>query len=98
VGGVIRKRFDTRFFLAPVPQGQVARHDDHETTESVWLARLATYTSRDDGSPESLMPLSGEATATPTGSWPTGIVARTCCVTASSAVSELPFALATNNE
>jgi 8-oxo-dGTP pyrophosphatase MutT (NUDIX family) len=38
VGGVIRKRFDTRFFLAAVPDGQVARHDDHEATESVWLA------------------------------------------------------------
>ena len=50
VGGVMRKRFDTRFFLAPVPGGQVARHDDHETTESVWLpprAALAQYWSRE---------------------------------------------------
>ena len=38
VGGVIRKRFDTRFFLAAVPAGQAARHDNHEATESVWLA------------------------------------------------------------
>jgi 8-oxo-dGTP pyrophosphatase MutT (NUDIX family) len=38
VGGVVRKRFDTRFFLATVPQGQVPRHDDHEATESAWLA------------------------------------------------------------
>jgi 8-oxo-dGTP pyrophosphatase MutT (NUDIX family) len=37
VGAVVRKRFDTRFFLAPVPEGQLARHDDHEATESVWL-------------------------------------------------------------
>ena len=37
VGGVIRKRFDTRFFLARVPEGQVALHDDHEATESAWL-------------------------------------------------------------
>src|SRR6185369_15792657 len=41
VGGVIRKRFDTRFFLAAVPQGQVARHDNHEATESTWLAPRA---------------------------------------------------------
>ncbi len=37
VGGVIRKRFDTRFFLADVPPGQVPRHDDHEAIDSVWL-------------------------------------------------------------
>lgn len=37
VGGVIRKRFDTRFFLARLPEGQVALHDDHEATESAWL-------------------------------------------------------------
>jgi 8-oxo-dGTP pyrophosphatase MutT (NUDIX family) len=38
IGGVSRKRFDTRFFLAPVPAGQLARHDNHEATESVWLS------------------------------------------------------------
>jgi 8-oxo-dGTP pyrophosphatase MutT (NUDIX family) len=38
VGGVIRKRFDARFFLARVPAGQEPRHDDHEATESAWLA------------------------------------------------------------
>jgi 8-oxo-dGTP pyrophosphatase MutT (NUDIX family) len=38
VGGVIRKRFDTRFFLARVPPGQEPRHDNHEATESAWLA------------------------------------------------------------
>lgn len=37
VGGVIRKRFDTRFFLAPMPEGQIARHDNHEAIESAWL-------------------------------------------------------------
>ena len=37
VGGVMRKRFDTRFFLAAVPGGQTARHDNHEATDSVWL-------------------------------------------------------------
>jgi len=31
------KRFDARFFLAAAPAGQVARHDEHETTESVWI-------------------------------------------------------------
>jgi 8-oxo-dGTP pyrophosphatase MutT (NUDIX family) len=30
-------RFDTRFFLARLPQGQEAQHDNHEATESVWV-------------------------------------------------------------
>jgi len=32
-----RKRFDTRFFVAPVPSGQEPTHDAHEATESTWL-------------------------------------------------------------
>ena len=31
------KRFDTRFFVAALPEGQVALHDDVETTQSDWL-------------------------------------------------------------
>jgi 8-oxo-dGTP pyrophosphatase MutT (NUDIX family) len=31
------KRFDTRFFVAALPQGQDARHDNRETVKSVWL-------------------------------------------------------------
>ena len=34
---VSSKRFDTRFFLAAVPGGQQATHDNHEATESAWL-------------------------------------------------------------
>lgn len=30
-------RFDTRFFLAALPAGQSAQHDDHEAVDSVWL-------------------------------------------------------------
>jgi 8-oxo-dGTP pyrophosphatase MutT (NUDIX family) len=33
---VTHKRFDTRFFLARVPEGQTAEHDNHETTETLW--------------------------------------------------------------
>ncbi|MBG9387791.1 NUDIX hydrolase [Caenimonas aquaedulcis] len=48
IGGVIRKRFDTRFFLAAVPEGQTATHDNHEATESVWLTpRTALEQYRD---------------------------------------------------
>lgn len=37
VPSVTHKRFDTRFFVAAVPAHQIARHDDHEATESHWL-------------------------------------------------------------
>lgn len=30
------KRFDTRFFLLALPEGQRGVHDDHETTKSFW--------------------------------------------------------------
>lgn len=32
-----KKRFDTRFFLAMAPSDQIASHDNHETTASIWL-------------------------------------------------------------
>lgn len=35
---VSSKRFDTRFFVAAVPHDQEATHDNHEATESAWLA------------------------------------------------------------
>jgi 8-oxo-dGTP pyrophosphatase MutT (NUDIX family) len=31
------RRYDTRFFLARMPGGQIARHDEVETTELAWL-------------------------------------------------------------
>lgn len=31
------KRYDTRFFIATLPEGQVATHDGTETTSAVWL-------------------------------------------------------------
>lgn len=34
---MMSKRFDTRFFLARAPAEQTAIHDDHETTESIWI-------------------------------------------------------------
>ena len=35
---VMNKRFDTRFFISTLPSGQVAIHDDIETTDSQWLS------------------------------------------------------------
>lgn len=31
------RRYDTRFFLARMPAGQIAQHDDRETTAMAWL-------------------------------------------------------------
>lgn len=31
------KRFDTYFYLARAPEGQIASHDDHESVDSVWI-------------------------------------------------------------
>ena len=32
------RRYDTRFFLARMPEGQVAKHDESETTALEWLS------------------------------------------------------------
>jgi len=38
VPSVTNKRFDTRFFVAAAPAGQLAEHCTFEATEAVWLA------------------------------------------------------------
>jgi 8-oxo-dGTP pyrophosphatase MutT (NUDIX family) len=43
-------RFDTRFFLALMPAGQTAKHDHHETIDTLWLNprdALERYWQRD---------------------------------------------------
>ena len=49
VPSMMSKRFDTRFFVAAVPEGQVAQHDNHEATESVWLGPRAALEQYRDG-------------------------------------------------
>jgi len=49
LSSVGRKRFDTRFFVATVPPGQQAGHDEHEATESLWLAPRAALREYWDG-------------------------------------------------
>ena len=41
VPSVTNKRFDTRFFVAAAPQGQLAEHCAFEATEAVWMAPRA---------------------------------------------------------
>ena len=43
------KRFDTHFFLAAAPPDQEARHDGHESTDSVWIAPHALIEAADAG-------------------------------------------------
>lgn len=49
LSSVGRKRFDTRFFIATVPRGQEATHDEHEATASVWLPPRAALRQYWDG-------------------------------------------------
>jgi 8-oxo-dGTP pyrophosphatase MutT (NUDIX family) len=49
LASVSNKRFDTRFFVSAVPMDQTARHDNHEATESVWLAPRAALAQYWDG-------------------------------------------------
>ncbi|MBV8472932.1 MAG: NUDIX domain-containing protein [Hyphomicrobiales bacterium] len=49
---ILRKRFDTHFFIAAAPRDQLARHDGHESGDSTWInprraladAAAGTYT------------------------------------------------------
>ena len=49
IPSVMNKRFDTRFFVAAVPAGQVAAHDNHEATESAWLNPRTALEQHRDG-------------------------------------------------
>ena len=43
------RRYDTRFFLARMPAGQEARHDESETTALIWLAPSAALSQSRSG-------------------------------------------------
>ncbi len=38
VPSMMNRRFDTRFFVAALPEGAQVRHDEHEAVEARWLA------------------------------------------------------------
>ena len=46
---MMNRRFDTRFFLAAVPDAQEAQHDDHEVTEARWLKPRTALAQYRDG-------------------------------------------------
>ena len=41
------RRFDTHFFLAPAPAGQVAAHDGAEMVDSIWMTPTAVMEAAD---------------------------------------------------
>jgi len=43
------RRYDAKFFLAQLPEGQTAVHDQHETTDSVWLTPAAALEAHAGG-------------------------------------------------
>jgi 8-oxo-dGTP pyrophosphatase MutT (NUDIX family) len=43
------RRFDTRFFLAQLPEGQVAIHDRMELTESCWMTTASALADHEAG-------------------------------------------------
>ncbi len=50
------KRFDTRFFVADVPSGQVALHDDVEATDSRWVRPSHALTAAKKGEVQIILP------------------------------------------
>ncbi|MBS7811530.1 NUDIX hydrolase [Roseococcus pinisoli] len=43
------KRFDTHFFVAEAPEGQIAVHDGHEAVEAVWMRPGEAVEEADSG-------------------------------------------------
>ena len=61
--GRTSRRFDTRFFVADVPPGQVASHDAAETVESVWTTPADALARGDAGEIVLVIPTIANLTA-----------------------------------
>ncbi|MGB7180663.1 MAG: NUDIX hydrolase [Burkholderiaceae bacterium] len=63
---MMRRRFDTRFFVALMPDGQHAVHDGQEAKDSEWITPTQALQNYSDGlinlAPPQLMTLAGIAT------------------------------------
>ncbi len=46
----LSKRYTTRFFVAELPEGQIAHHDDRELTNSAWISATDALQAGKDGS------------------------------------------------
>lgn len=47
--GLEKKRFDTRFYLARMPEAETALHDGHESTHSHWITAAEALARADAG-------------------------------------------------
>ena len=65
VPALMRKRFDTRFFVAAMPSDAIAIHDGHEADESAWYTPRQALEQYRDGlimlAPPQIMTLAGLA-------------------------------------
>tara|TARA_B100000963_G_scaffold276183_1_gene244473 strand:+ start:9516 stop:10307 length:792 start_codon:yes stop_codon:yes gene_type:complete len=50
------RRFDTRFFIAFLPEGQKEKHDGLELTDSIWISPKAAIESAYSGKMQMIMP------------------------------------------
>ncbi|BCW88898.1 hypothetical protein sos41_20480 [Alphaproteobacteria bacterium SO-S41] len=44
---MVPKRFDTWFFIAAAPEGQLGAHDGHESVDSVWVTAAGAVAEKD---------------------------------------------------
>jgi 8-oxo-dGTP pyrophosphatase MutT (NUDIX family) len=63
-----QRRYDTRFFLVELPEGQEPAHDEHETTEQAWLTPSAALAAQERG--EMFLPPPTQRTLEELGSGP----------------------------
>ncbi|MDO9488613.1 MAG: NUDIX domain-containing protein [Sphingomonadaceae bacterium] len=54
--GLEKKRFDTRFYLARMPEAETALHDGHESTRSHWVTATEALARADAGETAIIFP------------------------------------------
>jgi 8-oxo-dGTP pyrophosphatase MutT (NUDIX family) len=54
--GLEKKRFDTRFYLARMPEAETALHDGHESTRSHWVTAAEALARADAGETAIIFP------------------------------------------
>ena len=52
----LNRRFDTKFFVATLPEGQVAAHDNIETTNSRWASPAMALQAAESGAASIILP------------------------------------------
>ena len=52
----VHRRFDTKFFVASLPEDQVAEHDNIETTDSRWASPATALRAAESGSASIILP------------------------------------------